>query len=87
MSSILKVSAKSNPNNVAKAIAGEFTTNKYVEIHVIGAGSINQAIKAVAIARGYVAPSGYNLVITPAFMDIELDGEDKTMIKLIVENK
>lgn len=85
---ILKVSSKSNPSKVAGAIAGIFRDGKKdLEIHTIGAGSLNQAIKAIAIARGFVAPSGKNLVIIPAFSDIQIDGEEKTAIKLIIETK
>ena len=65
---ILKVSSKSNPSKVAGAMAGIFRDGKNeLEIHTIGAGSLNQGVKAVAIARGFVAPSGKNLVIIPAF--------------------
>lgn len=84
---ILKVSSKSNPSKVAGAIANIYRESKVVEIQTIGAGSLNQAIKAVAIARGFVAPSGENLVIIPAFSDIVINGEQKTAIKLIVEAK
>ena len=84
---ILKVSSKSNPSKVAGAIANIYREQQEVEIQTIGAGSLNQAIKAVAIARGFVAPSGDNLVIIPAFNDIVLDGENKTAMKLIVTNK
>lgn len=82
---ILKVSSKSNPSKVAGAIANVFRTDGIVEIQTIGAGSLNQAIKAIAIARGFVAPSGKNLVVVPAFSDILIDGAEKTAIKLIVE--
>ena len=82
---ILKVSSKSNPSKVAGAIANVFRTDEIVEIQTIGAGSLNQAIKAIAIARGFVAPSGKNLVVVPAFSDILIDGAEKTAIKLIVE--
>ncbi len=84
---ILKVSSKSNSNKVAGAIANIFREKGSVEIQTIGAGSLNQAIKAVCIARGFVAPSGLNLVCIPAFTDIEIDGSEKTAIKLIVEAK
>jgi len=84
---ILKVSSKSNPSKVAGAIANVFRASGEVEIQTIGAGSLNQAIKAVAIARGFVAPSGKNLIIIPAFSDITIDGVEKTAIKLIVEAK
>ncbi len=84
---ILKVSSKSNPSKVAGAIANIFREQKRVELQTIGAGSLNQAIKAVAIARGFVAPSGENLVVIPSFNDIFLEGVQKTAIKLIVEAK
>ncbi len=81
---ILKVSAKSNPNAVAGALAGVLKESESVEIQAVGAGALNQAIKAVAIARGFVAPSGMDLVCIPAFTDIEIDGEKRTAIKLII---
>ena len=83
----LKVSSKSNPSKVAGAIANIYREQKCVELQTIGAGSLNQAIKAVAIARGFVAPSGDNLIVIPAFSDITIDGENKTAMKLIVTNK
>ena len=54
-------------------------------MQAVGAGAINQAVKAIAISRGYIAPSGVNLVCVPGFVDIEIDGEEKTAIKFIVE--
>ena len=84
---VLKISSKSNPNSVAGAIAGLVKENNYAEMQAIGAGALNQAIKGVAIARGFVAPSGKNLVCIPAFTDINIDGEERTAIKLIVEAK
>lgn len=84
---ILKVSSKSNPSKVAGAIANIYREKGSVEIQAIGAGSLNQAIKAVAICRGFVAPTGDNLVVIPAFNDIVINGEPKTAIKLIVEAK
>ncbi|MBC5996689.1 stage V sporulation protein S [Romboutsia ilealis] len=82
---VLKVSSKSNPNSVAGALAGVLREKGSAEIQAIGAGALNQAIKSVAIARGFVAPSGMDLVCIPAFTDIEIDGEQKTAIKLIIE--
>ena len=82
---ILKVSSKSNPNSVAGALAGVIRESGSAEMQAIGAGAINQAVKAIAIARGYVAPSGLDLVCVPAFTDIEIDGEERTAIKLIVQ--
>ena len=82
---ILKVSSKSNPNSVAGAIANVFREKGSVEIQSVGAGALNQAIKAIAIARGFVAPTGVNLVCIPAFQDITIDSEERTAIKIIVE--
>lgn len=82
---ILKVSTKSNPNAVAGALAGVLRETGGAEIQAIGAGAINQAIKAVAIARGFVAPGGVDLICIPAFTDVQIDGESRTAIKLIVE--
>ena len=82
---VLKVSSKSNPNSVAGALAGVLRERGNAEIQAIGAGALNQAIKAIAIARGFVAPSGKNLVCIPAFTDIVIEGEERTAIKLIVE--
>ena len=84
---ILKVSSKSNANSVAGALANVFRDNGIVEIQTVGAGALNQAIRAIAIARGFVAPNGKNLVCIPAFSDISIDGEERTAIKLIVEAK
>ena len=81
---ILKVSTKSNPNSVAGALAGVIREKGKAEMQAIGAGAINQAIKAVAIARGFVAPSGIDLVCIPAFVDVKIDGDERTAIKLIV---
>ena len=85
---IIKVSSKSAPQKVAGAIANLFReSSEAVEIQAIGAGALKQSIKAIAIARGYVAPTGKNLVCTPAFSDILIDGEERTAIKLIIEAK
>lgn len=82
---ILKVSSQSNPNSVAGALAGVLRENGRAEIQAIGAGALNQSVKAVAIARGFVAPSGVDLICIPAFTDIEIQGEERTAIKLIIE--
>ena len=83
----LKVSTKSNPNSVAGAMAGVVRQDGAVEVQVVGAGALNQAIKAVAIARGYVAASGIDLVCVPTFADIEIDGERRTAIRLMIEDR
>lgn len=82
---ILKVSAKSSPNSVAGALAGVIREKNYAEIQTIGAGALNQAIKAVAIARGFVAPSGIDLICIPAFTDVTIEGEERTAIKLLIQ--
>ena len=82
---VLKVSAKSSPNSVAGALAGVLREHGSAEMQAIGAGAINQAIKAVAIARGFVAPGGLDLICIPAFTDIMIDGEERTAIRIIVE--
>jgi len=82
---VLKVSSKSNPNSVAGALAGVIREHGSAEIQAVGAGAINQSVKAVAIARGFVSPSGIDLVCIPAFSDIIIDGEERTAIKLIVQ--
>lgn len=82
---ILKVSSKSAPNSVAGAIAGVIRETGTVELQAVGAGAANQAIKAVAIARGYLAPAGTDIICIPAFASVTIDGEERTAIKLIVE--
>lgn len=82
---VLKVSTKSNPNSVAGALAAIMKEENIVEIQAVGAGAINQAVKAIAIARGFIAPSGKDIVCIPAFTDIQIDGEERTAIKLIVQ--
>src|SRR5438874_11648057 len=83
----LKVSTKSNPNSVAGAMAGAVRHAGAVEVQVVGAGALNQAIKAVAIARGYVAAAGIDLVCVPTFADIVIEGERRTAIRLSIEHR
>jgi stage V sporulation protein S len=87
MVEVLKVSSHSNPNAVAGALAGVVRSAGAVEIQVVGAGALNQAVKAVAIARGYLTPSGVDLVCIPTFADIQIDGERRTAIRLLCENR
>jgi stage V sporulation protein S len=84
---VLKVSSRSNPNSVAGALAGVLRQCGAVEVQVVGAGALNQAVKAIAIARGFVAPSNIDLVCIPTFADIEIDGEGRTAIRLAVEDR
>ncbi|MDD3818909.1 MAG: stage V sporulation protein S [Actinomycetota bacterium] len=84
---LLKVSSKSKPNSVAGAIAGIIRSNTRVQIQTIGAGALNQAIKGIAIARGFIAPTGQELICIPYFKDIEVNGEVKTAIVLTIESR
>jgi stage V sporulation protein S len=82
---LLKVSSTSRPNSVAGAIAGIVRTENKVQIQTIGAGALNQTIKGIAIARGYIAPTGQELICIPFFKDIMVNGETKTAIVITVE--
>ncbi len=84
---VLKVSSKSSPNSCAGAMAGVVRSSGAVEVQVVGAGALNQAVKAIAIARGYLAASGVDLVCVPSFADIEIDGERRTAMRLLVEDR
>ena len=84
---VLKVSTRSNPNAVAGAMAGVIRQAGTVEVQVVGAGALNQAIKALAIARGYVSEAGIDLVCVPTFADIEIDGERRTAIRLRIDDR
>jgi stage V sporulation protein S len=68
-------------------MAGVLRQHGVVEVQVVGAGALNQAIKAVAIARGYVASTGIDVVCVPTFADIEIDGERRTAIRLTIEDR
>lgn len=81
---ILLVAATSVPSSIAGALAGMIKEEGFAELQAVGAGAVNQAVKAVAIARGFLAPLGYDLVCIPAFTDIMLDDQQKTGMKLIV---
>ncbi len=81
----LIVSSTSKPNSVAGALVHALRTETKVELQSVGAGALNQAVKAIAIARGYVAPIGKDLICVPAFCDVVIEGEEKSAIKLIVE--
>ena len=84
---VLKVSSKSVPNSVAGAIAAVIREQRTVEVQAVGAGAANQAIKSIAVARGYLAPIGIDLICIPAFANIVIDGEDRTAIKLVCEQR
>lgn len=82
---ILRVSSKSNPNSVAGAIVGLIKSNGKAEMQVVGAGALNQAVKAVAVARGFVVASGIDLVCVPAFIEVNIENENRTAMKIIVK--
>jgi len=84
---LLKISSKSNPNAIAGAIAGQIKETRKAEMQVVGAGALNQAIKAVAIARGFVAQLGINLVCIPGFTEVDIEGEKRTGMKIIVREE
>lgn len=81
----LKVSSKSSPASVAGAIAGMIKDGLHVEIQAVGAGAVNQAVKAIAISRGFLSPVGIEIVCAPSFADIVIDGEYRTAIRFTVE--
>ena len=83
MANVLKVSARSNPNLVAGAVAGSIRESGEAELQAVGAGAVNQAVKACAVARGYLATNGIDLVLIPAFANVVIDDEERTGIKLI----
>jgi len=83
----LKVSSKSKPKSLAGAVATVVERDQMVILQAIGAGAVNQAVKAIAIARGFVAPHGIDLMTTIAFSTIDIDGTERTGMKFIVEPK
>lgn len=83
----LKVSAQTNPKALAGALVAVIRQWGRAEIQAIGAGAVNQAVKAIAITRGFIAPNGIDLVMIPAFAEIDIDGVTRTAIKFIVENR
>ncbi|HMO57505.1 MAG TPA: stage V sporulation protein S [Roseiflexaceae bacterium] len=84
---VLKVSTRSRPSAVAGAIAGVIRDSGVAEVQSIGAGATNQAIKAVAIARSYLHDEGIDIVCTPSFIDVAIDDEERTAIRLLIERR
>ena len=85
-SNVLKVSAKSNPNSVAGALAAVLRERPSVELQAVGAGAINQAVKAIAIARSYVAGQ-MEVSCVPSFIDVQIDGNERSGISLRIERR
>jgi stage V sporulation protein S len=84
---VLRVSSTSEPKSVAGAIAAILRNGESVEINAIGAAAVNQVVKSIAVARGYVAPNGIDLVSIPAFSQLEVEGKEKTSIRFLVEKR
>jgi stage V sporulation protein S len=81
---VIKVSANSRTAAVAGAIAGVMREHRYAEVQSIGAGAVNQAIKAVILAKGYLVNDGIDIICVPEFVDVDIDGKVRTAIKLTV---
>ncbi len=82
---VIKVKANSRTAAVAGAIAGVMREHKHADIQAIGAGAVNQAIKALVLAKGYLDEDGINIRCYPEFVDVEIDGKVRTAIKLVVD--
>jgi len=83
----IKVKANSRTAAVAGAIAGVMREHKHADIQAIGAGAVNQAVKALVLAKGYLAEDGIPIVCIPEFVDVEIDGKVRTAIKLVIDPK
>lgn len=82
---VIKVSAHSRSTAVAGAIAGVMRDHRYAEVQAIGASAVNQAIKAIAIARGYLLMDSIDIVCFPEFVEIDIDGKERTAVRLIIQ--
>ncbi len=82
---VIKVSAQSRSTAVAGAIAGVMRERRHAEVQAIGASAVNQAIKAVAIARDYLELDGIQIMCVPEFVEVDIDGRERTAVKLVVE--
>jgi stage V sporulation protein S len=81
----IRVAAQSRSTAVAGAIAGVVREQGRAEVQAIGAGAVNQAVKACAIARGFLALDGLEVICVPAFTDVEISGQERTAIRICVE--
>jgi len=82
---IIKVSARSRTAAVAGAVAGVMREANRAEVQAIGAGAVNQGLKAIIIAKGYLADEGVDIICTPSFVEVEIDGQERTAIRVLVE--
>ncbi len=81
---IIRVSARSRTASVAGAVAGVMRETGRVEVQAIGAGAVNQAVKAIAIARGYLLEEDVDIICIPSLVDIEIGGEERTALRLLI---
>lgn len=84
---IIKVKATSRTAAVAGAIAGVMREHKHAEVQAIGAGAVNQAVKAMVLAKGYLAEDGMQIFFVPEFVDVDIDGKVRTAIKIVIDPK
>ena len=82
---VIKVSAHSRSTAVAGAIAGVMRDSRHAEVQAIGASAVNQAVKAIAIARSYLEPDGIDIVCVPEFVEIDIEGKERTAVKFTIE--
>lgn len=82
---VIKVSARSRSTAVAGAIAAVIREHRYAEVQAIGAGAVNQAVKALAIARGYLTGDEIDIVCVPYFTEVDIEGQERTAVRFIVE--
>jgi stage V sporulation protein S len=82
---VIKVSGRSRTSAVAGAIAGVFREHKHVEVQAIGASAINQAVKAMALAKNYLAEDGLSIMLVPEFVDVEIDEKVRTAIRFVID--
>ena len=84
MAELIKVSAQSRSTAVAGAIAGVMREHGYAEMQAIGASAVNQAVKAIAIARGYLEQDSMDLAIVPSFTEVEIEGNERTAVRMAI---
>ncbi len=85
MVDMIKVSAKSRSTAVAGAIAGVIRESQHVEVQAIGAGAVNQAVKAIAIARSYLERDALDIVTVPTFAEVDINGQERTAVRFIIQ--
>ncbi len=84
---LIRVASDSRSTAVAGAIAGVMREQDNVDVQAIGAGAVNQAVKAVAIARGYLELDGIDIVCIPSFVEVDIEGHERTAVRLHVTQR